>query len=73
MSEHKIDRSNISIDNNETSISGLSDLENHYRKRSDKLIGVWFRVGILSPNGDFFWRNVSIPEKLCKELKWDEI
>ena len=73
LSEHKIDRSNISIDNIETSISGLSDLENHYRQRSDKLIGVWFRVGIPSPNGDFFWRNVSIPEKLCKELKWDEI
>jgi len=73
LSEHKIGRSNISIDNIETSISGLSDLENHYRKRSDKLIGVWFRVGIQSPNGDFFWRNVSVPEKLCKELKWDEI
>ena len=73
LSEHKIDRSNISIDNTETSITGLSDLENHYRKRSDKLIGVWFRVGIQSPNGDFFWRNISVPEKLCKELKWDEI
>ena len=33
LSEHKIDRSNISIDNIETSITGLSDLENHYRKR----------------------------------------
>jgi hypothetical protein len=77
LSEHTLDRSNLessSEENEDTSsIDGLGDWSDHNRDRKDAFIGVWFRIGIPSPDGDYYWRHMSIPDDFHETHLWDEL
>ena len=77
LSEHKLDRSTLESsseeDEDESSIDGLGDWPDHNRDREDALVGVWFRIGIPSPNGDYYWRHISIPDDFHETHIWDEL
>ena len=51
-------------------LKGFGNWEEHNRERRDKLIGVWFRVGITNENNQLVWRNKASPESLMDQ-SWD--
>ena len=77
LSEHTLDRSNLESssegDEDTSSIDGLGDWSDHNRERRDAFVGVWFRIGIPSPDGDYYWRHVSIPDDFHETHIWDEL
>ena len=49
----------------------LAKINNNFSgERRDKLIGVWFRVGITNENNQLVWRNKASPESLMDQ-SWD--
>lgn len=77
LSEHTLDRSNLESssegDEDTSSIDGLGDWSDHNRERKDDFVGVWFRIGIPSPDGDYYWRHVSIPDDFHETHLWDDL
>ena len=77
LSEHTLDRSNLASSSEEdedtSAIDGLGDWSDHNRDRKDAFVGVWFRIGIPSPDGDYYWRHVSIPDDFHETHIWDEL
>ena len=77
LSKHALDRSNLESspeeDEDTSSIDGLGDWSDHNRDREDAFVGVWFRIGIPSPDGDYYWRHVSIPDDFNEKHRWDEL
>ena len=51
-------------------LNGFGNWEEHNRERRDKLIGVWFRIGITNENNNLIWRNKASPESLL-DKPWD--
>ena len=77
LSAHTLDRSNLASSSEEdedtSSIDGLGDWSDHNRDRKDAFVGVWFRIGIPGPDGDYYWRHVSIPDDFHETHIWDEL
>ena len=48
-------------------LDGFGNWEEHNRERRDKLIGIWFRIGITNENNLIVWRNKAIPESLMDQ------
>ena len=77
LSEQKLDRSTLEGSSEEgedaSLIDGLGDWPDHNRDRKDAFVGIWFRIGIPSPNGDYYWRHISIPDNFHETHRWDEL
>ncbi len=56
----------------EETVEGFGDWSDHNRRRRDKLIGVWFRVGVQNMDGEMVWREVSHPASLPDQVSWED-
>ena len=74
LTRHSLDRE-IIIDESifptqEDIIEGFGNWDEHSREKRDRLLGVYFRIGISNNNGNIIWRNESYPKELS-ESEWD--
>ncbi len=55
----------------ETVVEGFGDWDDHGRRRTGKLTGIWVRIGIKGPDGEMIWRELTDPKSLPKKVLWD--
>ncbi len=78
--DHQLERnsliSNSEVDGEdeettETITEGFGEWDDHGRRRTGKVNGVWFRIGIKGTDGKMVWREIAAPSSITEKFLWD--
>jgi hypothetical protein len=78
--DHQVDRSNIADSSGEeddeetgeeSAAGGLGEWDDHGRRRTGKLIGIWVRIGTKDADGNMIWREMTDPTSLPDKVSWE--
>lgn len=54
-------------------VEGFGEWDDHSRRRSSKVLGVWVRMGIKDPDGEMVWREMIAPPSLADKVSWEPV
>ncbi|WP_372795496.1 hypothetical protein [Pontiella sp.] len=63
------DDSDDDSDDGTESVEGFGEWDDHGRRRKGRVLGVWFRVGIVGLDGEMVWRDIASPNSIMD--KWE--